>query len=59
MGLYYGSMEGVSGLVTWGKDMATLNPELFRQFSEQKAVIDVRVDEALSNIHEGSDRFKL
>ena len=59
MGLYYGSMEGVSGLVTWGEDTATLNPELFRQFSEQKAVIDARVDEALSNIYEGSDRFKL
>ena len=59
MGLYYGSMEGVSGLVTWGEDTATLNLELFRQFVEQKAVIDARVDEALSNIYEGSDRFKL
>lgn len=59
LGLYFGSMEGVFDLVSWGTDTATLNLELFRQFSEQKAVIEARVDEALSNIYEGSDRFKL
>lgn len=44
MGLYYGSMDGVSGLVTWGEDTAILNLDLFRQFVEQKIVIDARIN---------------
>lgn len=59
LGLYFGSMEGVFDLVSWGTDTATLNLELFRQFTAQKSVIDARVDEAVAHLYEGSDRFKL
>ena len=52
-------MEGVFDLVSWGTDTATVNLELFRQFTAQKSVIDARVDEAVAHLYEGSDRFKL
>ena len=59
LGLHYGTMEGAFDLISWGDGTAILNLDLFRQFGEQKSVIDARVDEAVSNICEGSDRFKL
>ena len=59
LGLYFGSMEGVSGLVTWWDGYAALDPGLFEQFAAQKAVIDARIDEAVSGLIDGSDRWLL
>lgn len=59
LGLHFGSMEGISGLVSWGEGTAALNLDLFRQFAKEKSVIDARVDEAVAALHEGSDRYKL
>ena len=59
LGLYFGSMEGVSALVTWGDGYAALDPALFEQFAAQKAVIDARIDEAVSGLIDGSDRWML
>ena len=59
LGLYFGSMEGVSGLVTWWDGYAALDPALFEQFAAQKAVIDARIDEAVSCLIDGSDRWLL
>jgi hypothetical protein len=59
IGLYYGSMEGVYELVAWGEETATLDLDLFIKFSDEKKIIDARVDEAVSSLYEGSDRFKL
>lgn len=59
LGLYYGSMEGVSDLIQWEDESAVLDLDLFHYFEEQKVLIDSRVDEAVSSLIEGSDRFKL
>lgn len=59
LGLYYGSMEGVYRLVSWGGGTATLELDLFRAFAAEKTVIDARVDEAVSTLYEGTDRYKL
>lgn len=59
LGLYYGSMEGIYRLIYWHDGTATLNLYLFRTFAEEKAVIDARVDEAVSSLYEGSDRYML
>ena len=59
LGLYFGSMEGVNALVTWCDGYAALDPALFEQFAAQKAVIDARIDEAVSGLIDGSDRFLL
>lgn len=59
LGLYFGSMEGINGLVTWWDGYAALDPALFEQFAAQKAVIDARIDEAVSGLIDGSDRFLL
>ena len=59
LGLHYGTMERVFSLVSWGEDTAALDLILFSEFEEQKIVVDAKVDEALRNLYEGSDRFKL
>lgn len=59
LGLYYGSMEGVPGLVAWDGGTAALNLPLFGRFAAQKTVIDARIDEAAATLREGSDRYKL
>ena len=59
LGLYYGSMEGVGGLVSWCDGEAALDLALFEQFAAQKAVIDARIDEAVSGLIDGSDRWLL
>lgn len=59
LGLYFGSMEGVSGLVTWWDGCAALDPALFEQFAAEKEIIDARIDEAVSGLIDGSDRWLL
>lgn len=59
LGLHYGTMERVFSLVSWGEDTAALDLILFSEFEEQKIVVDAKIDEALRNLYEGSDRFKL
>lgn len=59
IGMYFGSMENIDKLVTLDGCKATLNLDLFLIFAERKTIIDARIDEAVSTIVEGSDRFKL
>lgn len=59
LGLHYGTMERVFSLVSWSEDTAALDLSLFSEFEEQKTVVDAKVDEAIRNLYEGSDRFKL
>lgn len=59
LGLYYGSMENVCSLFDWTETEIYLNLDAFQQHEDTKIVIDARVDEAVANIIEGSERFKL
>ena len=59
LGLYYGSMENIDSLFDWTGTEILLNLEAFQQHDDTKIVIDSRVDEAVSTIIEGSERFKL
>lgn len=59
LGLHYGSMQEVTQLCTWTDKAIFLNLDVFERLQKNKIVIDARVDEAVSNLVEGSDRFKL
>ena len=56
--LYYGATH-IPILVLWGDGIAELKLESFKELSDQKIIVDARVDEALSTMNEGSDRYKL
>jgi hypothetical protein len=58
-GMYYGTMEGVSNLFSPTDYGVFLHPEVFREFEKNRIIVEARVDEALMNLKEGSDRFKL
>lgn len=59
LGLYYGSMENICSLLSWTETEIHMHLDSFQQHGEMKIVIDARVDEAVSTIIEGSERFKL
>lgn len=59
LGLYFGSMEGVTGLVAWKDGMAALDLTLFQAFEDDKQIIDARIDEACASLHPGSDWYVL
>lgn len=59
LGLYFGTMEEIGGLVYYGDNYAKLNLRTFQELEEQKIIIDARVDEAVSTLIEGSDKYKL
>lgn len=59
LGMYYGSCEGISGLLAWSDTTIFLNPDVFQAFQQNKVIIDARVDEAVATLKEGTDRFKL
>lgn len=59
LGLYYGSMETINETIGWGDGYMELHLDKFEELESNKIIIETRVDEALKNIKEGSDRYKL
>ena len=59
LGLYYGSMEEINNLCKWTSTEILLNLELFHKLEYNKIIIDSRIEEALTHIIEGSERFKI
>lgn len=61
LGLYYGTTEKVERLIYWDwyENCAPLNLKMFKELEAQKVIIDARVDEAVSTLIEGPDRYKL
>ena len=59
LGMYYGSEERIHKLVVWTETEIFLRLDIFARHEQNKVVIDARVEEMLSALKEGSDRFKL
>ena len=59
LGYYYGSEKYACDLFDIYATELGLNLDAFEQLERNKAVVDARVDEMLSMLKEGSDRFKL
>lgn len=59
LGLHFGTIEGVEELIRWNNDSANLSLDMFKLLSNQKIIVDSRIDEAVSTMMEGSDEFKL
>lgn len=59
LGMHYGSEERIHKLFVWTETELLLRLDVFDQHEQNKVVIDARVDEMLSMLKEGSDRFKL
>ena len=59
LGMYYGSEERIHKLFVWTETEIFLRLDVFAQHELNKVVIDARVEELLSTLKEGSDRFKL
>ena len=59
LGYYYGSEKYACDLFDIYATELGLNLDAFEQLEHNKAVVDARVDEMLSMLKEGSDRFKL
>ena len=57
LGLYVGNTNG--NLVLWSYNKIYVNLDLFKQRLSEKIIIDARVDEVVSTLREGSDRYKL
>lgn len=59
LGMYYGSEERVWELIAWTKTEIHLRLNAFDQHEKNKVLVEARVEELLSALKEGSDRFKL
>jgi hypothetical protein len=59
LAMYFGAIGDVSDLVRWNNTDATLNLDKLKTLADQKLIIDARVDEAVSTLIEGSDKYKL
>ena len=59
LGMHYGSEERIHKLFVWTETELLLRLDVFAQHEQNKVVIDARVEELLSTLKEGSDRFKL
>lgn len=59
LGIHFGDTEDSWDLVQWTGDEAILDLSKFETLSHQKIIIDARIDEALSTLIEGSDRYKV
>lgn len=59
LGMYYGSEERIDKLFVWTETELLLHLDVFTSYELNKVVIDARVDEMLSTLKEGSNRFKL
>lgn len=58
LGLYYGDIRA-NALVTMLNNDAQLHIDFFRELEKSRIIVESRVDEALLNMKEGSDRYKL
>ena len=56
--LYFGTYP-TEPWMYWFIDGIYLNPDVFEQLLNEKIIIDARIDEAVSTLKEGSDRYKL
>lgn len=59
LGLYYGKMDELETLIAWTNSKIILRLDQFQKFREHKIFMDAIVDEALSHIRDGSDRYML
>lgn len=59
LGYYYGSEKYACDMFAIYETELDLNLDAFEHLERNKAVVDARVDEMLSTMKEGSDRFKL
>lgn len=59
LGYYYGSEKYACDMFVIYETELDLNLDAFEHLERNKAVVDARVDEMLSTLKEGSDRFKL
>lgn len=59
LGMYYGSEENICDLIGWTLTEIYLELDSFEQHEQNKILVDARVDEMLSTLKEGADRFKL
>lgn len=59
LGMHYGSEEWMHKLFAWTETEIILRLDVFSRHEQNKVVIDARVEELLSTLKEGSDRFKL
>ena len=59
IGYYYGSEKYACDMFVIYETELDLNLDAFEHLERNKAVVDARVDEMLSMLKEGSDRFKL
>lgn len=59
LGMHYGSEERIDKLFVWTKTELLLHLDVFTSYELNKVVIDARVEEMLSTLKEGSNRFKL
>lgn len=59
VGLYFGSNLTHWNAALWRPGYAEVKPELLRKLQRDKAILDARIDCILSDMYEGSVRFKL
>lgn len=59
LGLYFGTTENITRFIDWESNNAALNLSMLKELLAQKKIIDTRIDEAVSTLKEGSDRYKL
>lgn len=59
IGLYFGTNLKHMNVALWRNGYAEVNPGLLRELEQDKAVLDAEIDRILSEMYEGTDRFKL
>lgn len=59
LGMHYGTLEDIADLFVLVNGNVHLNLSTARRLEENRIVIDARIDEAVRNLKEGPDRFKL
>ena len=59
IGLYFGTNLAHINVALWRHGYAEVNPKLLRSLESDKAILDAKIDNAVSKMYEGSDRFKL
>lgn len=59
IGLYFGSCLAHQNVALWRPGYAEVKPDLLKTLHRDKAVLDNEIDRILSNMYEGTDRFKL
>lgn len=59
IGMYYGSTEHVNKLIMFNDEYIVLDLDEFAEREHNKVLVEARIDEMLSTLKEGSDKFKL